>query len=137
MKHWTENDFTEWLYGLKSNSAHLEDCAECSGIAGSLERRKAEATRAPEVSSDFLAAQRRAIYARMDTPQRHWAQSRWALSLAMLVLLVVASFGLLRRQTPTAPLVNPADAKLFSDLASIDQSNEPPAIKPIESLFEQ
>ena len=55
----------------------------------------------------------------------------------MLVLLVVASFGLLRRQTSTAPLVNPADAKLFSDLASIDQSSEPAAIKPIESLFEQ
>jgi hypothetical protein len=137
MKHWTENDFTEWLYGLKSDSAHLRHCAECSGIAGSLERRKAEATRAPEVSSDVLAAQRRAIYARMDNPRRHWAQSRWSLSLAMLVLLVVASFGLLRRQTSTAPLVNPADAKLFSDLASIDQSSEPAAIKPIESLFEQ
>ena len=40
MKHWTENDFTEWLYGLKSDSAHLEDCVECSGIAGSLERRR-------------------------------------------------------------------------------------------------
>ena len=48
----------------------------------------------------------------------------------------LAAFQMLRYQFKL-PLVNPADAKLFSDLASIDQSNEPPAIKPIESLFEQ
>ena len=82
MKHWTENDFTEWLYGLKSDSTHLKECAECSSIAGSLERRKAKAIRLPEVSPDFLAAQRRNIYARLDHPRRHWAQSRWTLSLA-------------------------------------------------------
>ena len=137
MTHWTENDFTEWLYGLKSGSAHLDECLECSRIARSLELRKTQATEAPEVSSDFLAAQRRSIYARLDQPPRHWAHSRWILSLAMLVMVVIASFGLLRQRPSPSPLASPADEKLFSDLASIDQSNEPRAIQPIENLFEQ
>jgi hypothetical protein len=136
MTHWTENDFTEWLYGLKSGS-HLDECAACSRTARSLELRKAQATQGPEVSSDFLAEQRRTIYARLDRP-RHWTQSRWILSFAMLVMVVLAGFGLLHeRPSTTTPLASPADEKLFSDLASIDQSNEPRAIKPIESLFEQ
>jgi hypothetical protein len=137
MTHWTENDFTEWLYGLKSGSAHLEECEECSRRGRSLELRKAEASRPPEVSADFLAEQRRSIYARLDRPSRHWAQSRWMFSFAMLVMVVIASFGLLRERPSPSPLASPADEKLFSDLASIDQSNEPRAIKPIESLFEQ
>jgi hypothetical protein len=58
-------------------------------------------------------------------------------SFAMLVMVVIASFGLLRERPSPSPLASPADEKLFSDLASIDQSNEPRAIKPIESLFEQ
>lgn len=136
MKHWTEDDFTEWLYGLRSDGSHLGECAECAGKAGRLEGRKAAATRGAEVSPDFLARQRREIYVRMDNPRRHWAQSRWGLSLAMLMLLVAASFGLLRPHQSAGPLVNPADAKLFSDLASMDQSTEPRAIQPIESLFE-
>lgn len=137
MKHWTENEFTDWLYGLKSDAAHLEECPDCRAMADSLERRKAEAVRPPEISSDFLAAQRRSVYARLDQPARHWAQSRWMLTLATLILVVVASFGLLRPRQSPAPLASPADEKLFSDLASIEQSNEPRAIKPIESLFEQ
>ncbi len=137
MTHWTENEFTEWLYGLKPDSSHLDECAGCRSKATSLERRKSEATRPPDVSSDFLAAQRRAIYAKMDQPQRHWAQPRWVLSLAMLVMIMVASFGLLRQHPSAAPLATPADEKLFSDLATIEQSNEPRAIQPIESLFEQ
>jgi hypothetical protein len=106
-------------------------------MARSLELRKAQATQPPEVSSDFLTEQRRNIYARMDQPQRHWTQSRWVFSLAMLVMVVLAGFGLFHERPSTAPLASPADEKLFSDLASIDQSNEPRAIKPIESLFEQ
>jgi hypothetical protein len=137
MRHWTENDFTEWIYGLKAGSSHLTDCADCSRIAESLQRRKAEATRPPDVSPGFLAEQRRNIYARLDRPRRHWASSRWVLSFAMLLMVMIASFGIFRERPSTVPLATPADEKLFSDLASIDQSNEPRAIQPIENLFEQ
>ena len=137
MTHWTEQDFTEWLYGLKAGSSHLSECTDCNRIAQSLERRKAEATRSPDVSAGFLAEQRRNIYARLDQPQRHWASSRWVLSFAMLVMVMIASLGILHERPSTVPLATPADEKLFSDLASIDQSNEPRAIQPSESLFEQ
>ncbi len=31
MEHWNENDFKQWLYGLKAENHHLEECPECRG----------------------------------------------------------------------------------------------------------
>jgi hypothetical protein len=94
--------------------------------------RRAEATRPPEVSWNLLAAQRRSIYSRIENPSRRVAG--WVLSFALAMVFFI-SFGVLH-PTTTAPLLNQSDQQLFSDLASIDQSNEPRAIKPIEQLFE-
>jgi hypothetical protein len=87
----------------------------------------------PEVSSDFLAAQRRSIYRRLDEP-RHWISLRWALSLAML-LVVVAGGLTLERRHQSAPAIS--DEQLFSDLSAMEQSNEPKAIQPMHSLFQE
>ncbi len=88
----------------------------------------------PEVSPEFLAAQRRSIYRRLDEPNRHWPSLRWAVSLAMLLLMLAGGLELERRHK-TSPAIS--DEQLFSDLSAMEQSNEPKAIQPIHGLFRE
>ena len=88
----------------------------------------------PEVSSEFLAAQRRNIYRRLDEPRRNWTSMRWALSLAMLLLLVAGGLTVERRHK-SSPAIS--DEQLFSDLSAMEQNNEPQAIQPMHGLFQE
>ena len=111
MKHRDEADFENWL------------------------REQTRSLPEPEVSQDFLAAQRRSIYRRLDEPRRNWVALRWVLSVAMLLLLVASvTFERLHRAEP-APAIS--DEQLFSDLASMEQRAAPKAIQPIHGLFEE
>jgi hypothetical protein len=109
MKHRDDTDFENWLH------------------------ERTHSLPEPEVSQDFLAAQRRSIYRRIGEPRHHGAVLRWALSVAML-LLVVAGFAIQRVQKP-APAIS--DEQLFSDLANMEQRAEPKAIQPIHGLFQE
>jgi len=109
MKHRDETDFENWL------------------------REQTRSLPEPEVSQDFLAAQRRSIYRRLGEPRRNWVALRWALSVAML-LLVVASVTF-ERLHKTEPAIS--DEQLFSDLASMEQRAEPKAIQPMHGLFQE
>ena len=134
MKHWTENDFQKWLYGLKEEDVHLQTCSECRTELERLRLARRRTLAAPEVSEDFLAAQRRNIHNRLNHPSRNYAPLRWGFSVAML-LLVVAGLTLPRfRQSPVA-LTN--DEQLYSDLAAMEQTSEPKAIQPLHRLFEK
>jgi len=86
----------------------------------------------PEVSGEFLAAQRRSIYRRLDEP-RHKLAWRWALSLATVLLMLAG--GLTWEHRQSSPAIS--DEQLFSDLSAMDQRTEPQAIQPIHSLFEE
>jgi hypothetical protein len=88
----------------------------------------------PEVSPEFLAAQRRSIYRRLDSPPRNWISMRWALSLAMLLLMLAGGLTLERRHK-AAPAIS--DEQLFSDLSAMEQSSEPKAIQPMHGLFKE
>lgn len=132
MKHWTENDFKQWLYGLKEEDAHLEECRECRAELERLSLERGRILAPPEVSPEFLAEQRRNIYRRLDAPIRNWAGVRWALSVAMLVVVLGITLRLSHKSAPSI-----SDEQLFSDLASIEQSAEPKAIEPIHKLFEE
>jgi hypothetical protein len=87
-----------------------------------------------EVSPEFLAAQRRSIYRRLDEPRRNWSSVRWALSLGMLLLMLAGGLSLQRRHK-AAPSIS--DEQLFSDLSAMEQSSEPKAIQPIHGLFRE
>ena len=134
MKHWTELDFQNWLYGLKEQDGHVEQCAECRAEMERLQRTRQQVTQEPQISQEFLAAQRRNIYNRLEEAPRHkWIAWRWVLSTAMLLAIVV---GLtLPRWHKSAPPIS--DEQLFSDLAAMEQTAEPKAIQPMHSLFEQ
>jgi hypothetical protein len=133
MKHWNENDFKEWLYGLRDEDQHLNECSECRGETERLRMARARITEQPEVSQDFLAAQRRSIYRQLHEPRHNWVALRWALPVAMVLVMV---FGLtLQRDRRSA--ANISDEQLFSDLTAMEQSAEPKAIAPMHKLFEQ
>ena len=136
MKHWTEDDFLHWLYAESGPTApHLEECQECRARAERMTETRRQATAAPEVSSEFLAAQRRSIYSRLGS--RSMA-GRWAVAVASLLCIVALSLSMLHPwATGNTALYSSSDEKLFSDLASIDQSSEPRAIRPIHNLFEE
>lgn len=106
----TEDDFEQWLAEQRRNAP------------------------APEVSEEFLAAQRRSIYSRLHHSGRNFAPLRWAISIAM-VLAVVAGLTLPRFQKSNLTLTN--DEQLYADLTAIEQTDEPKAIQPLHKLFEQ
>ena len=133
MKHWTEVDFERWLYGLKEADQHVEDCTDCRLEMDRLRAMRARVLEQPEVSGDFLAAQRRNIYRRLHEPMPSWFTLRWALP-AVMVLVMAAGLTLQRGRRP-APAMS--DEQLFSDLTAIEQSAEPKAIAPIHKLFEE
>ncbi len=134
MKHWTENDFREWLYGLKEADEHAESCPECRAEFERLAIERRRIVDGPGVSEEFLAEQRRNIYSRLHEAKRNWAPLRWAISAAML-LMVMFSLTLSRSHKSAVTLTS--DEQLFSDLAAIEQTAEPKAIQPIHNLFEE
>jgi len=131
MKHWTEEDFKQWLYGLKDEDPHLAECAECRAERERLILQRRRVLTPPEISNDFLAAQRRSIYQRLGQPVRHWAPLRWALSAAAIVVVMLGVTLNTRRQ----PAIS--DEQLFSELSAMEQTAEPKAIAPIHQLFEE
>ncbi len=131
--HLTTDELVERLYGVGSGE-HLDDCEECSDRLQQLRERRAMAAEPVDASYDFLAAQRRNVYARMgEKPQ---ARTKWVPALAAAACLLVV--GLMAHH-PAAQVAKPeiVDPQLFADVYSMEQSMEPLAAKPIDALFEQ
>ncbi len=148
MQHLNDDELLARLYGLGEGhahlGAHLEECPECAGRLAAMELRRADsAAEAPAnpVSSDFLAGQRRAIYARLEQPAP--LRVRWAPAVAAATLLAVGvlmyhpTHAVVPHRAP-APVARPelSDDQLFSDVFSMEQAAEPRAAAPIRALFE-
>lgn len=131
-KHLTTDEFINGLYDV-GGLEHLKECDECSAKFRELGDRHALAAQPAPVSYEFLAAQRRNIYARMG--ERPGLPAKWLPALAAAVcLLVVSVIANYPAQAPKPPV---ADAQLFSDVYSIEQNMEPIAAQPIDALFDQ
>jgi hypothetical protein len=145
--HLSNDELLDRMYLGQGGVPHLQECEECSSRLESMERRRTEvgsAVAAAEsgISNDFLARQRRAIYAHLDRPvstRLHWAPA----ALGVVFLLVTGVF--LVRPHPQYRQVHPPDPaaavdlsteQLFSDLYSMEQSVEPRAAAPVHALFE-
>jgi hypothetical protein len=133
--HLSDDQLLDRLYGIATDS-HLQDCVPCAERFRQLERRRAELVEPTAVSAEFLAAQRRKIYSRLDEKPRMGL--RWAPALAAAFVLAV---GLLVYRSPaTAPVpaskADTGDAQLFSEVYSMEQSTEPRGAAPIHALFE-
>ena len=142
--HWTDEQLIEHLYGIGPDSRHLEECDECrrrwSAMIAARRAVEPETMANEEVPSDFLAAQRRSIYARIDRGQG-WPSRlnahRWAAVGAMLALLGggAALYEQSRQQQTTPNRVT--DAQLAQEVSQIASDSEPLPTAPLEALFDE
>jgi hypothetical protein len=132
--HLSNDQLIEQLYA-KASSLHVESCPECALRLGRLEERRSELAARPPVSNDFLAGQRRRIYARLGEPVP--SRMRWAPATLAAACLLVAGMFVYRPMVTTPPVhTEVADAQLFSDVYLMEESTEPIAAAPIHALFE-
>ncbi len=140
--HWTDDQLIEHMYGVGPGDGHLDACSDCRVRLSALEARRAglNAVSDTAVSHEFLAAQRRRIYARMAQPVRVWRYvqfRRWASVLATGTLLAA---GLLYYENvhQQADLRSQlSDAQLAQDVSSMAQDPEPSPTAPLQALFEE
>ena len=138
-EHLSEDALLNAVYGIAENDAemHLRGCADCTQRLHEWQQRRAATVASVEIPGEFLAAQRRKIYERIESPSRkHWL---WAPGLAAAFALAVGIF--VYHPTPQQQRVNqPAeisDAQLFVDIYSMEQAAEPAAAAPARALFEE
>ncbi|MFN3323779.1 MAG: hypothetical protein ACK5AZ_09810 [Bryobacteraceae bacterium] len=133
-QHWSEDDFLDRIYGIgPADDSHLAECYACRERWNQFARARAAILEPPAVPADLLAAQRRAIRARMDAPSR--APLRVA-SAAAAMLVLVLSVTLLRKPEAVEPMVATSDAQLLSEIYSeVFEYDEPWATSPVRALF--
>lgn len=129
-RHLNDDELLDLRYGLRAEDGHLENCLECRRRWNEFEKRRAALRTAEEVPGEFLAAQRRRIYARLG--ERPPSGMRWAPALGAAGLLAIGIF----MYRPVAPPHPEATDELFADVYSMEQSTEPRAAAPIHALFE-
>jgi hypothetical protein len=130
-EHWDDDALIRRLYGIGPQDGHLDECLECAQrweAMSAVRKGVLEPPRTPEV---LLAAQRRAIYDRLEQPPIRLALVPAALATAALVLAAV----LLHKPAPQNYQAQ-SDAALMADVYSLVQSDEPRAVEPIHALFE-
>jgi hypothetical protein len=136
-RHWTEQDFIDDAYGIGPQDGHADACGECRSRREQVRMIRREIVHEPETPHELLAAQRRAIYRRLDQPRPGTAR-RAAPALAAVFMLLIGLF--LMRQTPpppAPPATAMSDSQLFAEIYAVEQSSEPRAASPIRALFEE
>ncbi len=135
-RHYDDEDLVAWLFGLGPEDAHLTDCDFCARRWEQI-RRTHQVCRSAgiEVPAEFLAAQRRAIYARVEHKPRN-LHLRWASVpvAALLVLLMVFSFVKPVSQKHLKDAIS--DDQALQDVFMVGSRTEPAGLQPVESLFE-
>jgi len=138
-EHLSEDALLDAVYGIAGNEAdaHLRGCADCARRLHEWQEKRAATVASIEIPGEFLAAQRRKIYERIERPSRkHWL---WAPGLAAACALAVGIFvhhPALQQQPMNKP-AEISDAQLFGDIYSMEQVVEPAAAAPARALFEE
>lgn len=134
-EHWSDEQLIAHLYGIGPEDGHLAGCGECRSRLAAVEAYgKSVLARAGtnNVPVDFLARQRRAIYARLEE-RRGWLQvRRLAPGLAALALAAGIAVTYEHRRP-----VEITDAELVRQVSQMAENPTPHAIAPIEALFEE
>lgn len=149
-RHWSDEELIHHLYGIGPADRHVSGCPECRGRLDAMQasRREIEAGYRPEdaLPHEWLAAQRRSIYQRLDKAARPWWASPgrgWASAALALVLLgggitVYRDPQLLQSHPPVKQSERPkvSDAELANQVSQIADNSEPSPAAPLEALFE-
>jgi anti-sigma factor RsiW len=137
-EHLSEDTLLDAVYGIAGNDAetHLHGCADCAQRLHEWQEKRAALAANIEIPGEFLAAQRRKIYERIERPSRKY----WLLApgLAAACALAVGIFVYHPAPQPQ-PAVHAeiSDAQLFGDIYSMEQAAEPAAAAPARALFEE
>ena len=138
-EHLSEEALLDAVYGIAGNEAdaHLRGCTDCAQRLQEWQEKRASTVGSFEIPGDFLAAQRRKIYERIEHPSRkHWF---WAPGLAAACALTVGIFVYhpALQQQPVNKPAEISDAQLFGDIYFMEQAAEPAAAAPARALFEE
>jgi len=137
-EHLSEDALLDAVYGIAGidAEAHLNGCAECGRRFHEWQERRTAAVETVEIPVEFLAAQRKKIYERIEQPSR--MQWLWAPGLAAACALAIGLFVYHpAAQKPQQKRAEISDAQLFGDVYSMEQSLEPAAAAPARALFEE
>jgi hypothetical protein len=146
-EHLSKDAVLDAIYGIASQGAeeHLRVCPECAArvserkqlrIIANANAANANAAGSGELSSEFLATQRREIYQRLsEKPSRVRV---WAPVLAAACALAVGVFVYHPGSEPK-PVANAEvnDSQLFTEVFSMEQSLEPSAAASVRVMFEE
>ena len=140
-RHWTDDELIAGSYGVGPEDGHLEVCARCRGLLAQMNTRRKMVNEAgrEEVSFEFLAAQRRSVYARMAEPVRWWSRyhmRRWASAAATVAVLGAALFYYENARQQNMAAGQLSDAQLAQDVSTMAANSEPSPTAPLQSLFE-
>ena len=137
-EHLSEDALLDAVYGIAGSAAeaHLRRCTDCAQRLQEWHEKRAVAAESVEISKDFLAAQRKRIYERIERPSRkRWL---WAPGLAAACALAAGVFVYYpAAQEPPRRNAEISDAQLFGEVYSMEQSLEPAAAAPARALFEE
>jgi hypothetical protein len=125
MSHLTEEQLVFHYYGEEGETLeterHLEDCAECRALYGSLQRvlNVVDSMPAPERGPEYGAQVWQRIEAKLPVQRRRWMWAggapglRYALAGALMVVLLAVAFlaGRFSPHRPAAPLQMATDAQ--------------------------
>lgn len=134
-RHWTLDELISRLYGAGGgDETHLSACADCRAQWDAIVARRQAVTVPPPVAGGVLTAQRRAVWARIESASAFPLRLRAASALALAATAVIA----LLLSMPGPQLSREvADAQFFSEVQSIVETVEPGAVTPIHGLFEE
>lgn len=141
-QHLDNDTLLDAVYGIAGSDAeaHLRGCVDCAQRLHEWHEKRAATTESSEIPSEFLVAQRKKIYARIEQPARkRWL---WAPGLAAACALTIGLFVYHPTQTGTPQKqvdksTEISDTQLFGDIYSLEQSLEPSATAPARALFEE
>ena len=134
--HWTDEQLIDHLYGVGPADGHLSQCDQCHSRLSAMETRRQQVGPKESVSEQLLAAQRRAIYARLSKPHYWWQDvpvRRWAAAAASIAVLSGSLTVYEMRQREIADAR--ADAQLAQDVSQMSFESEAQATAPLHGLF--
>jgi hypothetical protein len=134
--HWTDGQLIDHLYGIGPSDGHLNQCEHCASRLAAMQTRARQVAMEEAVSDQFLASQRRAIYARLSERRSWWHElpGRHMVAAAAMGIVLAGSAGMYqhhRRELAESR----ADAQLAQEVSQMSFESEPQATAPLQGLF--
>lgn len=145
-EHLADEEILGFLYAGAAQESrvalHLANCADCRRLLQSMPAQRAATEQhysaANDVSFEFLTAQRRSIYARIERQENAgwWFGTRRWVAAAGLAVALASGVAVYEQQTrPPQPAIS--DAQLAAEVGQFANDSTPQPAEPISALFEE